>query len=150
MAEDATRTLVTNRRASHDFMLGDRFEAGLSLQGSEVKSIRAGKANLQEAYVKLTPAGATLVGCHVSPYAEANRNNHEPLRERPLLLNRTELAKLRKAVAERGRTVVPTRIYLKGSWVKVEIAIAQGKKRHDKRHAIKERDAQREMARHRR
>lgn len=149
MSSPATRTLVTNRRASHDYLLDDRFEAGLALVGSEVKSLRAGQANLQEAWVRLDPDGAALIGCHIAPYAEANRFNHEPLRERRLLLHPSELAKLRKAVTQRGRTIIPTRIYLKGSWVKVEIAVAAGKKTHDKRHALKEKDAKREMARHR-
>lgn len=144
------RTLVTNRRASYDYLLDDRFEAGLSLLGSEVKSLRGGRANLQEAYVRIDPEGAVLVGCHISPYEQANRNNHDPLRERRLLLNRTEMTKLRKATTERGRTIVPTRIYLKGSWVKVEIAVATGKKSHDKRQALKERTAKEEMRRHKR
>lgn len=149
MPEAPIRDLVTNRRARFDYQLEDRFEAGLSLLGSEVKSLRAGRGNLQEAWVRLDDDGATIVGLHISPYAEANRNNHEPLRERRLLLNRAELAKLRKAVTVKGRTIVPVRIYLKGSWIKVEIAVGLGKKSHDKRQSIKERDAQREIARHR-
>jgi SsrA-binding protein len=147
--KDEVRVLVENRRARFDYALEDTFEAGIALAGSEVKSVRMGKANLQEAWVRLDADGAWLMGCHISPYAEANRFNHEPLRERRLLLNRSELAKLRKQVSIRGRTIVPTRIYLKGSWVKVEIAVATGKKLHDKRHAIKERESKREMARSR-
>lgn len=149
MAELPVRDLVTNRRARFDYLLEDRFEAGLSLVGSEVKSLRAGRANLQEAWVRLDDDSAWLIGCHISPYAEANRFNHEPLRERRLLLRKAELAKLHKATGERGRTIVPVRLYLKGSWVKVEIAVGVGKKLHDKRHALKERDARREMDRHR-
>ncbi len=144
---DAVRDLVTNRRARFDYQLEDRFEAGLSLVGSEVKSLRAGRANLQEAWVRLDDQGAWLIGCHISPYAEANRNNHDPLRERQLLLRKTELTKLHKAVSSKGRTVVPVRLYIKGSWVKVEIATAVGRKSHDKRHAIKEREAKRDLAR---
>jgi len=149
MSQPPIRDLVTNRRARFDYQLDDRFEAGLSLLGSEVKSLRGGRGNLQEAWVRLDDGGAWLVGCHISPYTEANRNNHEPLRERQLLLNKSELAKLRKAVGAKGRTIVPLRIYLKGSWIKLEVAVGVGKKSHDKRHSIKERDAKREIARHR-
>lgn len=145
MGEPETRALVTNRKASFEYFLDDRFEAGIALVGSEVKSLRAGKANLQDAWVELDPRGAWLIGCHISPYEQANRFNHDPLRKRQLLLNRAELAKLTKAVRERGRTIVPVRLYLKGSRIKVEIAIATGKKAHDKRNAIKEREARREM-----
>ncbi len=149
-ATPAERTLVSNRRATYDYFLEDRFEAGLVLVGSEVKSLRAGRANLQEAWVRVGPQGAVLHGCHISPYLEANRNNHEPLRERGLLLRSPELNKLRKATQLQGRTIVPVRIYLKGSWVKIEIAVGVGKKNHDKRQALKERDAKEEIARHRR
>ncbi len=147
MAEPTIRDLVTNRRARFDYTLEDRFEAGLSLVGSEVKSLRAGRANLQEAWVKLEDDGAWLMGCHISPYAEANRNNHEPLRPRRLLLKRSELTRMHKATGAKGRTIVPLRLYLKGSWVKVEIATATGRKTHDKRHAIKAREAKRDMDR---
>lgn len=144
------RNLVLNRRAKHDYFLSDVMEAGISLLGPEVKSLRAGKANLQDGYVKLTATGALLVGCHISMYAEANRENHEPLRERALLLHRNELDRLRKATRERGVTVIPLRLYLKGNRVKVEIALAKGKKHYDKRHTLKEKDAKREMDRNRR
>ena len=149
-AKDAERTLVTNRRAGFDFHLDERFEAGVALVGSEVKSLRAGKANLQDAWIRIERDRAVLVGCHISPYEQANRFNHDPVRERPLLLRGPELARLWKATHEKGRTVVPTRVYLKGSWVKVEIAVATGKRAHDKRAAIKEREAKAEIARHRR
>jgi SsrA-binding protein len=144
---ETQRDLVTNRKAHHEFFIEDRFEAGLALLGSEVKSLRAGQANLQEAHVRLTPDGAWLHGCHISPYKWANRNNHEPVRPRRLLLRRSELAKLRKGTKEKGMTIVPLRLYLKGSWVKVEIALAKGKKYHDKRHSLKARDARRDMDR---
>jgi len=141
------RDLVQNRRAFHEFEILERFEAGLVLVGSEVKSLRAGRANLQEAYVRVAPGGAWLEGCHISPYEQANRMNHEPLRPRQLLLNRAELLKLRRNTTEKGLTIVPLRLYLKGSRVKVEIALARGKKLHDKRHTLKERDAKREIDR---
>ena len=143
------RDLVVNRRAFHEFHVDDRYEAGVALTGSEVKSLRAGKGNLQEAFVRVTPSGALLEGCHISPYAEANRFNHEPVRARSLLLNRHELTKLRKGTTEKGMTIVPLRVYLKGSRVKVEIALARGKKLHDKREALKARDAKRDMERER-
>lgn len=147
MKTEAQKTLVDNRRARHDYELGDRYEAGIALVGSEVKSLRAGKGNLQEAFVMLRSDGAWLVGCHISPYEQANLFNHDPTRKRQLLLHHHELAKLRKATGEKGMTLVPTRIYLKGSRVKLEVAVGRGRKHHDKREAIKERDARLEIAR---
>jgi SsrA-binding protein len=147
LGEERVKDIVVNRKARHDFHVEDTFEAGIALVGSEVKSLRAGRANLQEAWVRLADDGAWLVGCHISPYAEANQFNHDPLRERQLLLNRSELTKLARAVNQRGMTIVPLRIYLKGSRVKVEIALARGKKLHDKREATKAREARREMER---
>jgi SsrA-binding protein len=144
---NAVRDLVVNRRAFHEFFVEDRFEAGLALVGSEVKSLRAGRANLQEAWVRLDSDGAWLEGCHISPYEQANRFNHEPLRSRQLLLNRPELHKLRRGTSEKGLTIIPLRLYLKGSRVKVEIALAKGKKLHDKRQSVKERESRREIAR---
>lgn len=143
------RALIDNRRARHEYDLGDSFEAGIVLLGSEVKSLRAGRGNLQEAWVRLDEEGATLVGLHISTYEMANRNNHEPLRQRRLLLNHVEINKLRKA-RDKGSTIVPTKIYVKGRFIKVEITLAKGRKMHDKRNAIKERDVTREMRRHRR
>ncbi|MEZ4241874.1 MAG: SsrA-binding protein SmpB [Myxococcota bacterium] len=144
------RVLIENRRVRHEYTLEDTFEAGVALLGSEVKSLRAGNANLAEAWIRLDRDGATLVGSHISPYAEANRQNHEPLRERRLLLHSHELLKLERGVRQKGMTVVPVRLYLKGSRVKLEIALARGKKLHDKRESLKERDARREMDRSRR
>ena len=140
--------LVMNRRAKFDYFIHDRFEAGISLHGSEVKSVRAGKANLQEAHIRLLDSGAWLYGCHVSPYLQANRNNHDPLRPRQLLLKRPELNKLRRGLAEKGMTIVPLRLYLKGQLIKVEIALVKGKKLHDKRASMKQKEAKREMGRH--
>jgi SsrA-binding protein len=141
------KNLVTHRRATFDYYLEDRFEAGIALRGTEVKSLREGKANLQDAWVRIDGRNAFLVGCHISPYEQGNRFNHEPLRERQLLLHAHEIFKLRKATTEKGLTLVPVRIYLKGSKVKVEVAIGRGKKSYDKRESIKEREATREMAR---
>lgn len=138
-----------NRRAKFDFFIHDRFEAGLALHGSEVKSIRAGKANLQEAHIRIQKTGAWLHGCHISPYRQANQNNHEPLRPRQLLLKKPELNKIRRGLAEKGMTVVPLRLYLKGQYIKVEIALVKGKKLHDKRATLKQKEAKKEMARKR-
>jgi SsrA-binding protein len=149
MAETKTviRDLLVNRRALHEFFVEDRFEAGIVLLGPEVKSLRQGLANLQEAWIRLDREGsAWLEGCHISPYRDANRYNPEPTRSRQLLLRAPELAKLQKGTAEKGLTIIPLRIYLKGRYVKVEIALAKGKKLHDKRATIKDRDARKEMA----
>jgi len=143
------RVLIDNRRVRHEYELVETLEAGLSLLGSEVKSLRQGNANLAEAYVRLQDEGASLVGCYIAPYAEANRQNHEPVRPRRLLLHRHELTKLERAVKQRGMTVVPVKMYLKDRRIKLEIALARGKKMHDKRHDLKARDARREMDRQR-
>jgi len=143
------RVLIDNRRAKHEFELLDSFEAGISLLGSEVKSLRGGQANLQEAFVTLKDKGAWLHGLHISPYSHATQDQHAATRPRQLLLHRAELAKLWKATKQKGMTIVPVKVYLKGSRIKVEIALARGKKMHDKRHSLKERDAKRDMARHR-
>ena len=145
--KDGVRDLVVNRRARHEYELLDRFEAGLALVGSEVKSIRAGQANLGEAFVRLGHDGAWLMQCHVSPYAEANRQNHDPVRPRRLLLNRSELLKLRRGLLQKGMTIVPLRLYLKGHLVKLEVALGRGRKLHDKRHALKKRQADVDMRR---
>lgn len=147
MAEEATRDIVSNRRARYEYSLSDTFEAGIALLGSEVKGLRTGKGNLADAYVVIEDDGAWIQGFHISPYSHANRQNHEPLRRRKLLLHKHELAKLRKGTEEKGMTIVPTRVYLKGSLMKLEIALARGKKLHDKRDAIKDRDAERELRR---
>lgn len=146
-AKDSTKDLILNRKARYEYHLSDIMEAGIALLGSEVKSLRAGRGNLQEAFVQLKDDGAWLHGCHISPYEQANRNNHEPLRPRRLLLHKAELAKLDKGVGKKGMTIVPIRVYVKGRRIKVEIALGQGKKLHDKRASIKEREAKRAMDR---
>ena len=139
--------LVVNRKATYEYFIHDRFEAGLALKGSEVKSIREGKANLQEAHVRIRADGAWLHGCHVSPYLQANRNNHDPLRPKQLLLHRSEISKLRRGIAEKGMSIVPMRIYLKNRRIKVEIGLGKGKKLHDKRESLKKKQAQRDLRR---
>jgi len=148
---DASEKLVTsNRKASYEYFLESFFEAGVALTGTEVKALRAGRANLQDAFCVFDRGGLVLRGLHISPYEHGGYVNHEPTRPRPLLLNRDELRKLSKAVETKGYTIVPTRIYFKGSWAKVEIALARGKKQYDKRDTVAARDSQRTLDRARR
>jgi SsrA-binding protein len=146
-ANEEVRDIATNRRARFEYEILDTFEAGVALVGSEVKSARASKVQLQDAHVILKESGAWLLQCHIAPYAWANRMNHDPLRQRQLLLHRHELDKLRKGMAERGYTIIPLRIFFRGSRIKLEIALAKGKKMHDKRASIQEREAKRDLAR---
>ena len=141
------KVVATNRKAGFEYFLLDRFEAGLSLRGSEIKSIRAGQISLAEAYVQVDGQDAFLIEAHIAPYEQANRFNHDPKRPRRLLLHKKELRELWDAVRQKGMTIVPTRIYLKDGRAKLEIAIAKGKKLHDKREAIARRDAERETER---
>lgn len=142
------RRVAENRKARHEYELLETFEAGLMLQGSEVKILRQGKGNIGEAFVRLIDGEAWLVNAHMPPYPQAGpHNNHEPRRPRKLLLNAAELEKLHKRVNEKGLTVVPLRLYFKGPWVKLEIALARGRKDHDKREVLKEREDRRDMQR---
>jgi SsrA-binding protein len=139
--------IAVNRRARHDFELGEKFEAGLVLVGSEVKSLRAGKANLKDSFARLQHGEVWLHNAHISPYDPASQFGHDPLRARKLLLNRKEIDKLDGKVKERGLTLIPLRLYFKKGRAKIEIALARGKKRHDKRASIREREVAREMDR---
>jgi SsrA-binding protein len=142
------KVVATNRKAGFEYFLFERFEAGLSLMGSEIKSIRAGQISIAEAYVRLDDVkGAFLMEAHIAPYEQANRFNHEPKRARRLLLHKKEIHELWDAVRQKGVTIIPTRVYLKNGRAKLEIAIARGKKLHDKREAIARRDAERESER---
>ncbi len=141
------KIVATNRKAGFEYFLLERFEAGLALQGSEIKSIRAGQVSLNEAYVEVDGVNAWLVEAHIAPYVQANRFNHDPKRRRRLLLHKKEIRELWNAVRQKGVTVVPTRVYLKEGRAKLEIAIAKGKKLYDKREAIARRDAERERER---
>ena len=145
MADDPN--IATNRRARYDFTLEDRFEAGLVLTGSEVKSMRAGTANLTDAFVMLARDGVDLVNLYVAPYTHGGYAEHVPTRKRRLLLHTAEIAKLRKGTEQKGYTIVPTRLYFKAGRAKVEIALAKGRKTHDKRDAIAERDSKRTLDR---
>ena len=146
MAEEF-KVVATNRKASFEYFLMERFEAGLALQGSEIKSIRAGQVSLAEAYVRIEMHEAWLVEAHIAPYAQANRMNHITKRPRRLLLHKKEIQKLWDAVRLKGVTIVPTRIYIKDGRAKLEIAVAKGKNLHDKRDTISKRDQEREARR---
>jgi SsrA-binding protein len=147
MKDASTKVIATNRKASHDYFLEDRLEAGIALQGSEIKSLRASQVSLREAYVRTDGQEVWLVNAHIAPYDPASRLNHDPRRERKLLLHRREIAKLFEQVRLRGYTLIPTRIYLSGGRAKVEVALARGKKQYDKRREIADREAERDLRR---
>ena len=141
------KTVATNRKARFEYQLLETFEAGLVLKGTEIKSVRRGQISLQEAYVRTDGKQAWLVGAHIAPYEHASAFQHDPDREKKLLLNKREIRELYDAVRIKGLTIIPVRVYLKGGRAKVEIAIAKGKKKYDKREAIKKRDFEREESR---
>ena len=145
---DAGEKLVaSNRRAHHNFEILETHEAGLVLQGTEVKSLRQSRAELKESYARIDGTEAWLLGLHISPYAQGNRANHDPLRPRKLLLHRGELNRLLGRIMEKGLTLVPLRLYFKHGRAKVEIGLARVRKTLDKRHAIREREETREVQR---
>ena len=148
-AEGAAKTspIASNRKAFHEYFIEDRAEAGLVLTGTEVKSLREGRAQLKDSYVQFRAGEAYLVGVHISPYGSASWTNHAPERDRKLLLHRRELERWASAVATRGVTCVPLSLYFKGSRAKAEIALVKGKKLHDKRDAIRDRELKREADR---
>lgn len=147
MTEDI-KVVATNRKASFEYFLLDKFEAGLSLQGSEIKSIRVGQISIKEAYVDVQGGKqAWLVEAHIAPYEQANQFNHEPRRKRRLLLHKKEIRVLWDNVRIKGMTIVPLRVYLKNGRAKIEIALAKGKKAYDKRASIAKRDAERSSER---
>lgn len=141
------KIVATNRKASRDFHLEERHEAGLVLMGTEIKSIRAGRVNLSDGYVQPRNGELWLVNVHIAPYDPSGRYSHEPLRPRKLLLRRREINRLISRVIERGFTIVPTCLYLKQGRAKVELALARGKRKYDKRQAIAKQDARREIER---
>jgi SsrA-binding protein len=141
------KLIASNRRAHHDFEVLETFEAGLVLRGTEVKALRDGRADLKESYARIEREEGWLFGCHISPYAQGNRANHDPVRPRKLLLHKAEIRRLLGKVKERGLTMVPLRLYFKGGRVKIELGLARGRKSLDKRHVIREREERREMAR---
>ncbi|MGA2490381.1 MAG: SsrA-binding protein SmpB [Anaerolineales bacterium] len=141
------KVVATNRKAGFEYFLYERFEAGLALKGSEIKSIRAGQISLKESYIRVDEDQAWLIEAHIAPYLQANRFNHDPKRPRRLLLHRKEIHEMWDAVRQKGVTIVPLRVYLKNGRAKLEIAIAKGKKMYDKREAIAKKDAERELER---
>ena len=144
--DSGEKLIASNKKALHDYFIEQKFEAGLQLTGTEVKSLREGKANLKDSYVIFKNGEAYLFGAHISPYSHGNLQNHEPERTRKLLLHRRELEKLHTQTTEKGLTVVPLRLYFKGSKAKAEIAVVRGKKQYDKRETEKKREADREAA----
>lgn len=140
------KSFAENRKAFHDYFIEETYEAGIALTGTEIKSIRRGLVNLRDAYARVENGEVFLHNMHISPYEQGNRFNHDPLRTRKLLLHRSEIARLVGASRDKGYTLVPTRLYLKNGFCKVQIGLAKGKKLYDKREDAKRRDAQREIA----
>jgi SsrA-binding protein len=147
MSADEEKLIADNRRARHDYHLFARFEAGLALTGSEVKSLRQGQASLTRAFAEIRAGEAWLIGAHIAPYEQASIGSHDPDRSRKLLLHQREIASLDSELSEKGLTLVPTRLYFKRGRVKVELALARGKAGRDKREDLAKRDAQREIER---
>lgn len=139
--------LATNRRASHDYHILERIEAGLALSGAEVKSVKAGRVSLQEGYAEISSGQAWLHGLHIQPYEHSRQPDYLPARKRLLLLHRHEIDQLVGQTTRKGFTVIPTRVYLKNGWIKVELAVARGKQAEDKREDLKRKEANRETAR---
>lgn len=147
-SQDPEKQLIaTNRRARFDYEILDTFEAGIVLVGPEVKSLRAGKANLLDSYGMIRRGEAWLMNCHISPYDKAGRNNPEPRRERKLLLHRNELERLQGKLAEKGLTLIPLQLYFKNGRAKAQLGLGRGKRRYDKRQTIRKREEERDMKR---
>lgn len=142
------KVVTKNRKAFHDYFIQETFEAGLSLVGTEVKSLREGKVNLKDSYILIKNGEAFLLNCHISPYSHGNIQNHDPLRTRKLLLHKKEIGKLWEKTSQQGLTIIPLKIYFKNGKAKVEIGLAKGKRQYEKRDSIKEREAKREIERH--
>ena len=147
MAETKEKLISDNRQVRHEYYLLETFEAGIELRGTEVKSLRAGKVSLKEAYASVQNGQVFINSMHISPYEMGNRFNHDPLRPRRLLLHKSEISKIYSRVREKGLTLVPVKLYFVGSLVKMEVALAQGKKLHDKRDAASANEAKRTIER---
>jgi len=145
--DDFIKNIVTNRKARHDYEITDSIEAGLVLQGSEVKSLRDGKANISDAYARFRQGELWLIGMHITPYKQATFEITEPLRDRKLLLHKLELKRLSRKIEEKGFTLIPLKLYFKNNIAKVELGLARGKRRYDKKADIAQRDAKRDMER---
>lgn len=147
MSKEYGKLVANNKKAYHDYFLEEKYEAGVSLHGTEVKSVRMGKCSIKEAYVRIERGEVLVYGMHIAPYEKGNLFNRDPLRPKKLLLHKSEIRKLSQAIKEKGYTIVPVQVYIRGNLVKVEIALAKGKKLYDKREAIAKKDMKREMAR---
>ncbi|OGQ33905.1 MAG: SsrA-binding protein [Deltaproteobacteria bacterium RIFCSPHIGHO2_12_FULL_43_9] len=148
MTDEGIKIVATNRKAMHDYFIEERFEAGIVLLGSEVKSLRDGKAQLLDSYVIVRNGELFVLNMHISPYSHANVQNHEPLRTRKLLMNKNEIIKLSVKIREKGLTLIPLKIYFKKGKAKLELGLAKGKKKYDKREAIKKKEARRSIKRY--
>lgn len=147
MENKPKKIISNNKKAYHDYFVDEKIEAGIELFGTEVKSVRAGSVNLKDSYVSLKTGEAILIGMHISPYEQGNIFNRDPMRERRLLLHKKEIARLIGKTKEKGYSLIPLSVYFSGSLVKIELGLARGKKAYDKRDAIAERDAKRNMDR---
>ena len=145
-SEAGEKLIASNKKAFHDYFILEKYEAGIALTGTEVKSLREGRVNFKDSYIEVKGTEAFLHGAHISPYSHGNRENHEPERTRKLLLHKREIEKLTGQIVEKGLTVVPLRLYFKGGRVKAEIAVVRGKKLFDKRETEKKKEADRELA----
>ncbi|TCS82501.1 SsrA-binding protein SmpB [Tepidibacillus fermentans] len=147
MGKKDVKVVAQNKKATHDYFIEDTYEAGIVLTGTEIKSIRAGKANLKDSFARISNGEVFLHNMHISPYEQGNRFNHEPTRTRKLLLHKEEIRKLIGKTKEKGYSLVPLKLYLRNGFAKLDLALAKGKKQYDKRQAIAKRDANREVAR---
>lgn len=147
MGKESTKLIANNKKAYHDYFIEDTWEAGISLAGTEVKSLRMGKCSVKESYIRIEGGEAIIYGMHISPYEKGNIFNKDPLRPRKLLLHKQEINKISGKIAEKGYTLVPLKVYFKGSLVKVEVGLAKGKKLYDKRQDIAKKDMRREAER---
>lgn len=141
------KIIANNKKAYHDYFVDDEYEAGIELSGTEVKSVRQGKVNLKDSYISCKTGEAFVIGMHISPYEQGNRFNHEPLRSRRLLLHKREINKLIGLTSQEGYTLIPLKVYFSGQYVKMAVGLCRGKKNYDKRAALAERDAKRNIDR---
>jgi SsrA-binding protein len=146
-AKPAPKTVADNRRARHEYEILERLETGIELSGTEVKSMRLGKCNLQDAFARIEDGQLWLYNCHIAPYDFGNRFNHDPVRKRRLLARKNEIARLHQQMKEKGLTLIPLKLYFKRNWVKVDLALARGKHLYDKRDSITTRDSKRQLDR---
>ncbi|MBS4213267.1 MULTISPECIES: SsrA-binding protein SmpB [Neobacillus] len=147
MPKGEGKVVAQNKKAYHDYFIEETYEAGIVLQGTEIKSIRAGKVNLKDSYARIQNGEITLIGVHISPYEQGNRYNHDPERERKLLLHKREILKLFGDTREAGYSLIPLKLYLKNGFCKVLLGLAKGKKNYDKRESLKQKEAKREIER---